>query len=509
MNKKNDIAYLNTFSSLLLQLVTIVNGFIIPRLILQTFGSDVNGLVSSLTQFLNFISLLEGGVTAVIMANLYKPLHDNNTKKRDSVIVTTLNFYKKISYIFVIYSIVLSIVYPLVFDTGFSYSYVSSLTLILSINLFSRYCFSLTWKNLLDADKKVYITSFIQIVCIILSAISTIIVVIFYPSIHLLKLVSSLIFLLQPILFSRIVKKNYIINLNEKNDVKLTKERWNGLGINIAFFVHTNTDVTLLTIFSTLKDISVYSTYMLVIKGIQSLLDAISNGLGPSIGHALFDEDKSHLNELCDQYELINFFLSFWLFTLTELLIVPFILIYTNGINDANYSQPLLGLFMILAQLMYSLRSLSNIVSYNMNKFKDLTKYAVTEAILNIILSIILIYYLGIAGVVIATFIAMSYRTISQVFFIERDVIFRSSKKFFSKFLVFLSGSTVIILLNIITSSSFTSKVSIMHWLFSAFINGLLLFLLYSVLCYIFYKKDFIYIVRRIKVKILKKRKTN
>lgn len=42
----------NTVSSLMLQLCTIVCGFILPRMILEGFGSNVNGMINSITQFL-------------------------------------------------------------------------------------------------------------------------------------------------------------------------------------------------------------------------------------------------------------------------------------------------------------------------------------------------------------------------------------------------------------------------------------------------------------------------
>ena len=64
MNKRS--TKLNVLTSLALQIVTILNGFIVPRIILTAFGSEVNGLVSSLGQFLNYITLLEGGVSGVV-----------------------------------------------------------------------------------------------------------------------------------------------------------------------------------------------------------------------------------------------------------------------------------------------------------------------------------------------------------------------------------------------------------------------------------------------------------
>ena len=49
---------LNVGCTMLCQLVTFISGLIVPRLILSTFGSEANGLVSSITQFLNYIALV-------------------------------------------------------------------------------------------------------------------------------------------------------------------------------------------------------------------------------------------------------------------------------------------------------------------------------------------------------------------------------------------------------------------------------------------------------------------
>ena len=70
--RKKKLIY-NTISSLIFQVTTIVCGFILPRLILNAFGSNVNGLVNSITQFLGIISFLELGVGAVVQSALYKP----------------------------------------------------------------------------------------------------------------------------------------------------------------------------------------------------------------------------------------------------------------------------------------------------------------------------------------------------------------------------------------------------------------------------------------------------
>ena len=93
---KNKATLLNMISGLILQLFTLVSGFILPKIILIYFGSEVNGLVSSLNQFLSYITLVEGGITGVIVANLYKPIVDQDNQKISSVLITADRFYKRI-----------------------------------------------------------------------------------------------------------------------------------------------------------------------------------------------------------------------------------------------------------------------------------------------------------------------------------------------------------------------------------------------------------------------------
>jgi hypothetical protein len=118
---KSRVTLLNVISNILAQLFTILSGFIVPKIILSYFGSNVNGLISSITQFLSYITLIEGGVTGVITATLYKPLIKKDFNKISSIMKTSEKFYRRIGLIFIIYSIILAIVYPIVFSTEFSF----------------------------------------------------------------------------------------------------------------------------------------------------------------------------------------------------------------------------------------------------------------------------------------------------------------------------------------------------------------------------------------------------
>ena len=66
-------AFYNTVSGILYQFVAIICAFVLPRLILSSFGSSYNGIVSSINQFLSWISVLSAGIGGVTRAALYKP----------------------------------------------------------------------------------------------------------------------------------------------------------------------------------------------------------------------------------------------------------------------------------------------------------------------------------------------------------------------------------------------------------------------------------------------------
>lgn len=150
----------NTIVNLVAQLVAVVCGLILPRLILVNFGSEVNGLTSSITQFLNYITLLEAGVGGVARAALYKPLAEANTEKISAIVVAVEKFFQKIAKIFIVYMLILAFVFPRIAKSSFDYLYVASLVSIIGISTFAQYYFGITYQMLLQADQRKYIYKF-------------------------------------------------------------------------------------------------------------------------------------------------------------------------------------------------------------------------------------------------------------------------------------------------------------------------------------------------------------
>ena len=200
-------AFYNIITSLVLQIIILICGFIVPKLIIRKFGSDVNGLTSSINQFLSYITLLESGIGPVVRSALYKPIAKNDIKSIKNILHVSEKFFRKISFIFIIYLIILSVLYPIITNDTFSYFYTFSLILIISISTFFEYYFGITYKLYLQANQETYITSYIQILVYVLNIFIVLLLVKLNVGIHFIKLLSSLIFIVRPIIQNLYVKK--------------------------------------------------------------------------------------------------------------------------------------------------------------------------------------------------------------------------------------------------------------------------------------------------------------
>ena len=438
---KTKITLLKMMSALLLQICSIIGGFIVPHIIINYFGSNVNGLVSSLNQFLSFISLLEGGITSVVMANLYKPLSQKNMDTISSIMVTAKKFFSQIGMIFIIYSLILAAVYPFCARGQFGYWYVFWLTIILSISLVIQYLFSISLRVLLEADKKVYIVSFTQCIIVVLNVILVYVCVRIFPSIHLLKLISGLVYILQPVVFFHIVSKKYNIDWNRHHDKSLIKERWSGFAINLAAFIHEGTDIAILTFCSNFEMISVYTVYALITNGLKQVVASLTSGINPSLGHSYAKGNLKEIHLKLDLYEYIIFSVVTFLFTVAMLLITPFVMIYTQGVRDADYYQPLFGIVFVMAEALYLLKFPHLNLAYSANKFREVTPYAYIEAIINILVSSILVWKFGLSGVAMGTFIAMLFRMAAHVYYTSKIVPTRRPSIFVYKLVIYVLGS--------------------------------------------------------------------
>lgn len=443
-------AVLNSISSLILQLVTVIFGFILPRLVLSAFGSEVNGAVSSITQFLGYISLLEAGVGGVTRAALYKPLANADRKKISGVVNATQEFFKKLSYVFVVYTLVLSISFKYIAGTELSIVYTGSLVLIIAASTFAQYYFGITNVLILQADQRTYISTGIQIITIILHTIVSVLLIKLGCSIHIVKFASTGIFVLRPFVLSVVVGKIYHLDRYEPADNDAIKQRWSGLGQHIAFFLHNSADMMVITIFLGLKWVSVYNVYYMIVDGIRNIVNSLTGGSEAAFGNMIAQGDEDILNSRFCMIETLASCVIVIFFTTTGVLLSDFVEIYTRGIQDINYHLPTFGTLLVISEALHCVKQQYHSLVLAAGHYKETQIGAFVEAGLNIFLSVVLVNSIGISGVIIATIISTTYRMIDYVLHLKKCILHRKIGVFVKRFLItILNAASVVLTCNV------------------------------------------------------------
>lgn len=415
----------NTVASIAQQLITIICGFILPRFILQHYGTDVNGLVSSITQFLGFISFMQLGVGAVVQSALYKPLAEKNDAEISKVFSSAERFFKRIALIFLIYIAVLCFIYPRVIGNGFDYFFVDSLIVIIAINLFVQYYFGLANQMLLNADQKAYIPLFCQAIVLVLNTIGCVLLMSNGASIQMVKLTTSLLYIVTPLIMMFYVRKEYNIDRHIKYQEEPIKQKWNGFAQHLSSVIMDNTDVIILTFFAKLSDVSIYYVYHLVVYGMRQLITSLTVGIQSMFGNMLALGEKEELQKTFSKVEFLFHAAITFVYTCVIVLIVPFVMVYTKGIEDANYNVPLFGFLITVAFAVYCYRLPYYTIIKAAGHYKQTQNSALIEMIINIVVSVVLVIKFGLIGVAVGTLFAVVYRTIYFIVYLSKNILYR------------------------------------------------------------------------------------
>ena len=439
-------AIINIISLIAFQAVTLICGFIVPKLIITNYGSDVNGLISSIGKFLACVSLMEVGFGNVVKAILYKPIGKNDNKTIAKILKAADKFYKKIAIVFLIYVVILSVCFSKLIFKEFEYLYTASLIIILSLSIFAEYFFGLSYRMFLQAKQKTYITSFINLITLVINTIVVVILIKMGATIHVVKLATAIIFITRPLIQNLYVKKKYNLDVNNIKSDFVIKQKWDGIFQHYAYVVRTNLDIILITFFLSMKEVSVYYVYSIIATSIATILENIASGTEAAFGDIIAKKEKETLNKNFNIFEFAFYTITTILFICAMILIVPFVSVYTKGITDVNYIRYAFGYLIVITEFSYAIKIPYTTIVLAAGHLKQMKIPALIESGLNIVISLCLISKLGIMGVLIGTIIAMIFRTLHFMYYTSKNILDRNMFKTFKYIIIAILEFLLVVL---------------------------------------------------------------
>lgn len=412
-------------STAVYQAAVILTGFIVPRIIISQYGSEVNGLVNSLTQIINYFSVVEAGISGAAVVMLYRPLSRSDWPAISKIVTAAKWFYIKSGAVFTALVVLLAAAYPFLGRVGFLGPVeIAVLVFALGAKGFLDFFTLSKYRVLLTADRRTWVIQAASSLYQVLNAVIVFALASLGAPVVAAYALSLIAILSRTIILVLYAKIHYpqVDYRAEHTGVKL-EQRWDALFLQILGVVQQGAPVIIATfVLGDYKLVSVFSIYLLIANGIQQIPNFLATGLQASFGELLAKGESERLRRAYAEYELLTYAVVSVVCACGFSLIMPFVELYTEGITDQNYHYPLLGFLCVLNVFLYHGKSPQGLMVVAAGLYRDTRRQTLMQAVILIAVAVVAGMAFGMEGLFAGMCASNLYRLVDLIFFIPRRV---------------------------------------------------------------------------------------
>lgn len=483
-------AALNIGSNLIVQILKTILSFVTRTVFIYCLGQESLGLNGLFTNILSMLSLAELGVGTAINFSLYEPLAKNDTKK----ISVLMTFYKKaymiIGTIVLILGIILIPFLHIFIRDIVAISDVYIIYLLFLANTVSSYFISYK-ETLLAADQKNYKLTKINTLFLFISSIVQIIILIIFKKFVIYLLSQFILQLIQKIFVNKFISneyKNVSFNSCEKiddNDMKLIEKNVKAMVFHkIGDYCINGTDNLIISSFINIVTVGIYSNYLTILSLLTAFTTLFFNNLTSSIGNLLVTESNEKKYEIFKKINFVGFVMYGYCSVILINVFNDFITLWVGKEYCFNFwiVLSIVISFYITGQRIapHTLKSAAGL--YDIDKFTPLI-----QSVINLVVSIVLVQYIGILGVILGTIVSsLAVPSWQRPYIVYKYVLNKPFIKYLHSYI-----KNIILLAIITLISYFIGTFIFINNLFVIFILKIMITsIIYGLIICIFYRKS-------------------
>jgi O-antigen/teichoic acid export membrane protein len=421
---RTKLSLYNTICSIILQAVNLIVNLILPQVMINVYGSSVNGLVTSIRTFIQYFNLVEAGLAGAAVYALYKPLAEKNKDDINGILSATNRFYNISGFIFSALVLVTAVVYPMfTAGQGIDIWSIAALVLIIGASGALEFFAIGRYKVLYTADQKSYVINLIKALAVAVNAIIILVMASMGYNIVIVQLVALTSFVLRSVVFALYGRRKYPeIDFKAPPKNEALDKRWDSMVLQFLGVITTATPVVVTSLLLGFKEASVFGVYNMVFASVLALLTTFGDGLSAIFGDLLVRNELGILQKAYKQYEYLYYTLLTWGYSCAAILIMPFIRVYTADFTDADYIRPIVAALFIAVGVLYNIKSPQGMLVISAGLYKETKIQTLIQAVINIVFSVGLAPFFGIAGVLIGSILSNLYRDIDLILYIPKTV---------------------------------------------------------------------------------------
>ena len=406
MDKRKGV--LNIVVSITFQALTMITAILVKRILIQSCGNDVNGLNALYLSIVGFLSIAELGVGSAISYCMYKPIVEGDIAYTSALYRLFQRVYLGIGGVIWVAGLGLT---PFINHFAKDYQQINVdlhftfMLMLLSVVITYWYGPKI---SLINAHKNNYISTTITSCGTILQSLLQIVVLLVTQSFVWYLVCRILSSLCQGIVAKIVARRKYGYILDSKQSLAILDKVEIVKNIK-AMFMHkigtllvTTADNIVISVFIGVNALGSYSNYNTILVSVTNLTALVFTSLTSVFGHLYVEAGKETTKRYSNLFHIINFGLG-------TLIYLGFYAIINNLVAilfspDLLMDKTIVFIITFNAFVQFMRKSVLAFREATGTFYHDRWKPAV-EGVVNVILSVLFVQWMGISGVILATII--------------------------------------------------------------------------------------------------------
>lgn len=393
------------------QFIIIILNFVVRTVFIKTLGNQYLGIGGLFSNILSMLSLAEMGLGSAIAFHMYKPIAQNDKKQIHSLLWFYKTVYRCIGIVILTAGLILLPFLPNLLKETPDFINIYVAYLIYLSQSVSTYFFMAYKGTLFRADQKTYVINGVSNKITVITVILQIIILIFFRNFYVYVATQTVMNIIQSIIISSKCNKQYPF-IKEKCSERLSKEaikeiykdcsamliyRINGVVIH-------GTDSVCLSKFAGIAVLGNYSNYTLISNCLLRCIKLIFNSITSSIGNLnASGSDGKRQVEVFNVIKFIGFIINSICAVGIFAVVDPFV---TWWIGEEYLLSRSFVFIFALNFYLQGMQKITNIYRNALGLFQQAKYRPIVGAVINIVLSVVLVKPYGITGVLIGTFVS-------------------------------------------------------------------------------------------------------
>lgn len=479
MRTKNSLK--NIFSMIFFNLLVGILGFIKVKVFVNGLSNDVYSLNQLFYQIFSYMTIADVGFGLILNQKLYQAFAKEDKTEVNKIFSTSKKFYKILGNILIFATVVISFFIHLLTKANVSNLYIQIVFIIFTIRNVIDYYF-IAPRYVMEADQKSYKINHLVKSIKILETIIEIILVLLGIDYLLILIPGIIINLVVNIYINNKVQKEYSwLSEKEKFNPKYLSGTKDLIYIKLAGLMNSNTDIILLSTFVNPISVIIYTSYTYITKFVSDTIYIVANSITPSFANVICKETSEKAYNVFCELNIMFLFIAGFVSVMFYTFLNPLIGFWVG--KEYIIGSFVLALFCIITFQNIASRAIT-ITIHSKALFKETKIASIFETILNLVISVTLIFKLGLSGVLLGTIISYTLTTfIQNAYYIYKYEFKKNPFHYFIEYIsVIIMSVTLIILFSMIHINITNVLLWLIYVIVSAVIVGLIMIVLYMLL---------------------------